>query len=275
EKPAYPKEYISDPLIEAKNLSFEFTEGKRVLEDINLSIGEGTITGILGRTGSGKSTLLKIITRIVDPPQGTVFVKGVELAAWDLVYLRKLFGVTPQDSYLFSDSIRNNISYGLNENTDESISARAATLASLQKDFSSFQNGWETIIGERGLTLSGGQKQRTAIARSVAAVIAGNKEIIVFDDSLSAVDVETEKMILDGLFEFGKERKRAGLAWSMIIISHRISALSRSDEVIVLDKGRIIEQGTPIELTALGGFYARTETLQSLGQNLGSGSRNG
>jgi ATP-binding cassette subfamily B protein len=256
------------PLVEVKNLSFEFSEGKRVLEDINLTIKKGGVTGILGRTGSGKSTLIKIITRMIDPPPGTVLIKGVESAVWDLEELRKLFGVTPQDSYLFSDSIKNNISYGLEDENGDTL-ARAASLAALEKDFSTFQNGWETIIGERGLTLSGGQKQRTAIARSIAA----DRELLILDDSLSAVDVETEKAILDALFELGREKKRMGLSWNMIIISHRVSALSRSDEIIVLDKGRIIERGSAAELAAKEGFYARTAALQSLslGQNSGGG----
>ena len=275
------------PLIELRNLSFEYVAGKPVLSDINLSIKTGTVTGILGRTGSGKSTLVKAITRMIDPPRGTVFIKGVELGALDLTELRKLFGVSPQDSYLFSDSIKNNIAYALDLGSEEKerqrtqcnteekkenpretpwlinneILSQAAIVAALENDFLSFKEGWNTLIGERGLTLSGGQKQRTAIARSVAA----QREILILDDSLSSVDAETEKNILDGLFELGKETRRSGLAWTLIIISHRVSTLSRSDEVIVLDKGRIAEQGSPAELVTLGGIYARTAALQSLG----------
>jgi ATP-binding cassette subfamily B protein len=265
----------TDHLIEIKNLSFEYPSDSgrdfqahemQVLDKINLSIKKGTVTGILGRTGSGKSTLVKIITRTIDPPTETVYIKGVESAAWDLSDLRKLFGVTPQDSYLFSDSIKNNISYGLEDADDETL-VRSAALAALEKDFPLFVKGWETVIGERGLTLSGGQKQRTAIARSIATALAGDREILVLDDSLSAVDVETEKAVLDELFELGRVKKSLGLPWTMILISHRVSALCRSDEVIVLDKGRIIEQGTPAELVALGGFYARTAALQNLGDN--------
>jgi ATP-binding cassette subfamily B protein len=131
----------------------------------------------------------------------------------------------------------------------------------LDSDFSFLIDGWNTLIGERGLTLSGGQKQRTAIARSVAA----GREILILDDSLSAVDAETEKKILDALFELGRERRRSGLPWTMIVVSHRVSALSRAGEVVVLEKGRIIEKGAPAELAASGGFYARTAALQSLG----------
>jgi len=258
------------PLIELRNLSFGFSEETHALEDINLSIKEGSVTGILGRTGSGKSTLIKAITRMVAVPPGTVFIKGVESAFWDLADLRKIFGVTPQDSYLFSDSIKNNIGYAIeaieiDEGNDETLE-KAAFIAALDSDFLAFQDGWNTPIGERGLTLSGGQKQRTAIARSVAA----DREILILDDSLSSVDAETEKKILDALFELGGEKRRSGLPWTMIIVSHRVSTLNRADEVIVLEKGRIIEQGTPAELASAnrrfdGGFYARTAALQSLG----------
>jgi len=252
------------PLVELRNLSFAYPGGPTVLDGISHVINRGTVTGILGRTGSGKSTLIKAITRMVDPPPGTVFVRGVESAAWDLAALRGLFGVTPQDCYLFSDSIRNNIAYGL-EKSESEILNRAASAAALEKDFPAFKAGWDTTIGERGLTLSGGQKQRTAIARAIAAALATDREILILDDSLSAVDAETEKAILDELFQLRLGRKRGGSDWTMIIISHRVSALSRSDEVIVLDKGAIIEKGTPAELAAQGGFYARTAALQSLG----------
>jgi len=249
------------PLIELRNLTFGFSETP-VLENIDLSINEGTVTGILGRTGSGKSTLIKAITRMVAVPPGTVFIKGVESSAWDLTALRRIFGVMPQDSYLFSDSIKNNIGYALEtEEGNEEILTRAASIAALDSDFLAFQDGWNTLIGERGLTLSGGQKQRTAIARSVAA----DREILILDDSLSSVDAETERKILDALFDLGIEKRRSGLPWTMIIVSHRVSALSRADEVVVLEKGRIIENGTPAELVSAGGFYARTAALQSLG----------
>jgi ATP-binding cassette subfamily B protein len=252
------------PLIEIKNLSFGFSDGIKVLDNVNLSIKKGTVTGILGRTGSGKTTLIKAITRMIEPPSETVFIKGNESKKWNLSDLRKLFGVTPQDSYLFSDSIKNNIGYAL-ESEDEKIISRAVSIAALENDLSVFKEGWNTPIGERGLTLSGGQKQRTAMARSLAAGLGGEREIFIFDDSLSSVDAETEKCILDGLLELVSEKDSFGHSRTVIIISHRVSALSRCDEVVVLEKGRIIEQGNPRELESMGGFYAHTAALQSLG----------
>jgi ATP-binding cassette subfamily B protein len=281
--PAVPKAPADNvaPLIQIRALDFIFDEGEtpaktgeraKALEGINLTIEKGTVTGVLGRTGSGKSTLIKAITRVIDPPPGTVFIKGIEAAAWDLTELRKLFSVTPQDSYLFSDSIKNNILYSLGEINGEAeknanrTAANAASLAALEKDFCGFSAGWDTVIGEKGLTLSGGQKQRTAIARALAAVLADGRQILVLDDSLSAVDAETERAILDGLFELIDERKNNESPLTAIIVSHRISTLGYCDNVIVLDKGKIIERGSPVELAAAtGGFYSRTAALQSLG----------
>ncbi|MCL2007982.1 MAG: ABC transporter ATP-binding protein/permease [Treponema sp.] len=254
------------PIIELKNLSFEYVEGKPVLEDISLSIKKGSILGILGKTGSGKSTLIKAITRMIDPVNNSgtgssVYIKGIESSAWDLEELRQLFAVTPQDSYLFSDSIKNNIGYAGDSESDEEELGAAATKAAMDKDFTFFKNGWNALIGERGLTLSGGQKQRTAIARSIAA----NREILILDDSLSAVDAETETKILENLFNLSRDNASV----TMILISHRVSTLARADHVIVLDKGAILEQGSPAELIALGGSYARTAALQSLGKDDG------
>jgi ATP-binding cassette subfamily B protein len=252
-------------LIEICGLSFAYPGGGNVLADINLSIEEGNMTGILGRTGSGKSTLIKTLMRMVDPPSGTVLVKGIPVADWDLRVLRSLFGVAPQDSYLFSDSIKNNIIYGLTrplvngqgelpaEHGEEL--ARAVKISAIDQDLKSFSQGWETLIGERGLTLSGGQKQRIAISRAMIGI----PEILILDDSFSAVDAETEKRILKALFQ---ERKGK----TTIIISHRVSTLQNADKVIVLDRGRITESGSPGELIKQGGFYAQTAALQQLEQ---------
>jgi ATP-binding cassette subfamily B protein len=220
--------------------------------------------GILGRTGSGKSTLIKTLTRTVDPPPGTVFVRGVDVRDWDLGELRGLFAVTPQDSYLFSDSIRNNTGYGLEEDDGERI-RRAAELAALEKDLALFARGWDTTIGERGLTLSGGQKQRTAISRSLVM----DADFLILDDSLSSVDAETEKRILMGLLEERERRIRAGRPFTALIVSHRVSTLAYADMVLALEQGRIAESGSPRELLKQGGLYARTAEFQRL--ELGGG----
>jgi len=291
--PTSPKKIMANnnnfPLIELRNFSFAFetqldtsmpshtaeTSVNEALHGINLTIERGSITGILGRTGSGKSTLVKAIIRMVDPPPDTVFIKGIASSMWDLQELRKLFAVIPQDSYLFSDSIKNNIAYSL-DHEDEAVLKKAAAIAALEKDLCNFSGGWDTPIGERGLTLSGGQKQRVAIARSVAAVLADDREILVLDDSLSAVDTETEQIILDGLFELHEAQKHKGKPLTIIIVSHRVSTLNRASGVLVLAKGRIIESGAPSDLASSGGFYARTSALQRLGAEVScTGGGNG
>jgi ATP-binding cassette subfamily B protein len=249
------------PAVEISNLSFAYEGGGGGLSDISLSIPRGSMLGIMGRTGSGKSTLIKTLTRTIDPPAGTVKVFGLDVHEWDLSQLRGLFGVTPQDSYLFSDSIKQNIGYGLDSygltDAPNALLKKAAETAALEKDFENFNEGWETLIGERGLTLSGGQKQRVAISRSLIM----EPEILILDDSLSAVDAETEKRILTGLF-----RERRGR--TTIIISHRVSTLRNADRIAVLADGRISEYGSPRELLAIpGGFYARMAALQHLDEN--------
>jgi ATP-binding cassette subfamily B protein len=265
--PENPGKALSSPgenAMELRHLSFSYIEGSKVLDDINLTIQRGTVVGILGRTGSGKSTLIKTLTRMVDPPPGSVFVHGLDVREWDLDELRSLFGVTPQDSYLFSDSIKHNIRYGLEKNPvglgdDEALLKKAASLSAIDRDLETFHQGWDTVIGERGLTLSGGQKQRVAISRS----LIGGPDILILDDSLSAVDAETEKRVLTGLLEERRERPgRPGQ--TTIIVSHRVSALGYADLVVVLEKGRVSEYGSPQELVARGGFYARMAALQQL-----------
>jgi len=260
-----------DPVIEIKNLSFAYTaaeaETVNVLNDISLSIPSGSVLGILGRTGSGKTTLIKTLVRMIDPPEGTVFIKGVDVRRRKLRDLRRLFGVSPQDSYLFSDSIKNNIAYGhRDEDADPGIGvlAQAAFLSALDGDLAGFAQGWDTLIGERGLTLSGGQKQRVAIARAVLSA----PEILVLDDAFSAVDAETEKRILTGILD---ERRRGKTKKTTIIISHRVSTLSCAETVLVLEEGHISELGNPEELLKSGRFFSRTAELQRLGEQAEAG----
>jgi ATP-binding cassette subfamily B protein len=262
-------------------------ESPPVLNGISLVIPRGTVLGILGRTGSGKSTLIKTLMRMVDPPSGSVFVEGTDVREWDLGELRMLFGVSPQDSYLFSDTIKNNIAYGARPDTrageeprtvrpqavekeppageggEGQTLSKAARLSALDRDLEAFGRGWDTLIGERGLTLSGGQKQRVAVARALLAV----PEILVLDDAFSAVDTETEKRILTGILD-DRHGKNSPFK-TTIIISHRVSTLSRCDTVAVLEEGRISELGSPKELLAAGRFFTRMAALQRLGEGDG------
>jgi ATP-binding cassette subfamily B protein len=244
------------PALEISNLSFSYNEDSPVLNGINLKIKRGEWLGIMGKTGSGKSTLVKTFTRMIDPPQGAVKVFGIDVRDWPLEVLRKLFAVSPQDSYLFSDSISNNISYGFSGDNIPEFIDKAIQFASLEKDLEVFTHGKETLVGERGMTLSGGQKQRTAIARAVIM----DSEFLVLDDSLSAVDNETERNILEALY---KERKEKA-SGTTIIISHRVSTLRYADKVLVLDNGKLAEYGSPEELALGTGFYSRMADLQRL-----------
>jgi ATP-binding cassette subfamily B protein len=223
---------------------------KLALDGISVKVKRGEWLGIMGRTGSGKSTLVKTFTRMLDPPAGTVFVFGLDVRQWPLDGLRKLFATSPQDSYLFSDTISRNVCYG-GENM-ESVD-QVVKLASLDKDISGFQLGKEALVGERGMTLSGGQKQRVAIAR--AFIMDG--EFLILDDSFSAVDNETEQRLLEAL---RKERKGK----TTIFISHRVSTLRYADKVLVLENGRMSEYGSPAELASGTGFYGRMAAFQRL-----------
>jgi len=241
--------------IEIKNLCFSYAD-KPVLENISLNIMRGEWLGVMGKIGSGKSTLIKTFTRMIDPPSGSVKVYGIDARCWPLEKLRALFAVSPQDSYLFSDTIANNIAYGISDDSmDKKISAvdDAVFFACLKRDIDIFQNGKDTLVGERGLTLSGGQKQRTAVAR--AAVM--NSDFLILDDSFSAVDNETEQKILKALKAERRNR-------TTIIISHRVSTLNYADKILVLDKGRMLEYGEPSELIKAGGFYGKMAAFQRM-----------
>ncbi|HUX41730.1 MAG TPA: ABC transporter ATP-binding protein [Rectinemataceae bacterium] len=249
--------------IEFRNLhfSYEGTEAS-ALDGLDLEIPRGATLGILGRVGSGKSTLLKILPRLVDPPAGSVFFGGRDLRDYSLPALRRAFGFVPQESFLFSDTISANLRFGKPE-LDAERFARVATIAALDDDVAGFPEGWETVVGERGLTLSGGQKQRVAIARALAV----DPEILVLDDALSAVDADTEERILAALLEERRGRTN-------IIVSHRVSTLRHADTIVVLQVGRICQSGTHAELLAeASGFYAEIASLQALEAQLaGAGS---
>ncbi|TFG58785.1 MAG: ABC transporter ATP-binding protein [Spirochaetales bacterium] len=231
-----------------------------VLHDVSLEVPEGAILGILGRTGSGKTTLISMLPRILDPPEGTVFLNGTDVRRFDLPVLRKSFGFVPQDSFLFSMSLRDNISFGLDDKKED-IVQRVAEVSTINRDAKDFYDGFNTLVGERGITLSGGQKQRVAISRALAV----EADILVFDDALSAVDTETEEKILRELLEYRKGK-------TSIIVSHRVSTLSTADKIIVLDNGRIIQEGTHEELMCAEGFYREIYYLQSFEVKNGIGA---
>lgn len=243
--------------IEFKNVSFRYNENfPYVLKNINLKIPKGSTLAIIGHTGSGKTTFINLIPRLYDVTDGEVFIDGFNVKEIPLGVLRKNIGLVPQESFLFSDTIAKNISYGLKE-IDFTAVQNASRIAELERDIETFPNKYETIVGERGITLSGGQKQRTSIARALAL----NPKILILDDSLSAVDTHTEEEILKNLKIFMKER-------TSIIISHRISTVKDADNIVVIKEGKIIEQGTHEELVSLNGYYADLHFKQLLEKEL-------
>lgn len=243
--------------IEFKNVSFKYDgTDNYILKNINLKIKNGSSLGIIGHTGCGKTTLINLIPRIYDTAEGEIKVNGFNIKDIPLELLRNSIGVVPQESFLFSDSIENNIGYS-SDTIDEENLIKSSQLAGLYKDVNLFPNKFKTVVGERGVTLSGGQKQRTSIARAIYKT----PKILILDDSLSAVDTNTEEEILKGLKEVMKER-------TTIIISHRISTLKNLDKIIVLNNSVIAEQGTHDELLELKGIYYNIHVKQLLEEEI-------
>ena len=238
-----------------EHVSFAYEGCPEILSDINFSIKAGTTLGILGGTGSGKSTLMYLLDRLYDIPDGCgrITVGGVDIADMKAAWVRENIGMVLQEPFLFSKSIAENVGI-TKENIDLPEIRRAAKIACLDDTVISFSKGYDTFVGERGVTLSGGQKQRTAIAR----LIVQRTPIMVFDDSLSAVDTETDSKIRHALAEnLGKS--------TVILISHRITTLMQAEKIIVLDKGRIAEEGTHSELISKGGLYKQIYEIQTKG----------
>jgi ATP-binding cassette subfamily B protein len=242
--------------IECRRLTFSYDGRTNVLEDVSFRLQPGKTLAIIGPTGSGKSTLVNLVARVYDPPAGTVFIDGVDVRDIPLQKLRAAIGLTPQDTFLFSRSIAQNIAYGRPAASMDEIAA-AAEVSQIRREVQAFPDGFDTVIGERGVTLSGGQKQRTAIARSVIT----DPRILILDDALSSVDTYTEEEILTRLREVMKRR-------TTLVVAHRISTIKDADHIIVLDRGRIVEEGTHASLVAAGGLYARIHEKQLLQEAL-------
>ncbi len=237
--------------ITISNLDFTYPHtGINALKDFSLQINKGEKIAIVGRTGSGKSTLAQLLLHMYEPQKGMIAYDGVPINKFDVQSLRLQISYVPQDVFLFSENVRNNIRFGMNEATDEDVIA-AAKQASIHTEIEKFQQGYDTLIGERGVTLSGGQKQRISIARALIK----DPKIVIFDDCLSAVDARTEKEIIGSLYQFLHNK-------TAIIITHRIFSLFEFDKIIVLDDGKIGEQGTHQQLITKGGLYAEMYSRQ-------------
>jgi ATP-binding cassette subfamily B protein len=250
--------------IEIRDLTFTYPASNApALDRISLRIEAGETAAFIGATGSGKSTLISLLPRLHEPPSDTVFLDGIDVRRIPLATLRGAIGFVPQEPFLFSDTIAENIAFGVTPTGPQDADAldagirAAAAIASLDKDVESFPKGYDTLVGERGITLSGGQKQRTAIARALMV----NPRLLILDDALSAVDTYTEEEILKRLR--GVMRQRTSL-----IVSHRVSTVRDADRIFVLDRGRIVEQGRHDDLVARGGTYATLHRRQLLEEEL-------
>ena len=250
--------------LELRHLTFAYGDGdgSPVLRDVSLRIDPGQTVALVGATGSGKSTLLNLIPRLYDPPPGTVFLDDVDVRELPLASLRGAIGFVPQEPFLFSDTIAENIAFGsFDKTTDKALDQievqRMAAVANLDTDIKEFSNEYQTIVGERGITLSGGQKQRTAIARALMV----DPRIIILDDALSAVDTYTEERILSQLNSELRDR-------TALIVSHRISTVRQADLIVVLQDGSVVERGSHDELLAYGGVYADLHRKQLLEDEL-------
>lgn len=235
------------------NVTYVYPDsGQIALKNLSFTLKEGQTLGVVGRTGSGKSTMVNLLLRMMDAQSGEVRIDGIPIAEHNLYDLRKNIGYVPQEVFLFSDTVRNNIAFGL-DTANEKVIVRAAKDASIHENIEHFEKKYDTQLGERGINLSGGQKQRISIARAIAK----NPQMLIFDDCLSAVDTQTEEHILQSL-----ERIMQGK--TSIIISHRISSVKSADKIIVLEGGSIAEEGSHEELLLKNGLYASLNRKQQL-----------
>lgn len=239
-----------------KNTNGQPSSPRPVLKNINLTIPAGSTLAIVGPTGSGKTTLASLVARLWEAPDSSVLIDGRPISEWPLDTLRRAIGYVPQDTYLFTETVGENIAFGLESHKHEEV-LDASGMACLDTDVQSFSQRYDTMVGERGITLSGGQKQRSAIARAVIR----NPRILILDDSLSAVDTQTEEKILGRLSDVMRGR-------TTILIAHRTSTVRDADQIVVLKDGAIIESGTHDELLALGGYYSDLYQKQLLEEEL-------
>ncbi len=240
-----PNHSTIEGTISFENVTYTYEDTNiTALNDVTFTVKKGETLAILGKTGSGKSTILSLISRLYDVSQGQITIDGIEISKLNLNDLRNNIGIVPQDAFLFSDSIKNNIKFGNQNATDEEV-IEAAKNAVVHDNIINFNKQYDTILGERGITLSGGQKQRVSIARAIIK----NPAILLFDDCLSAVDTETEETILNNLFEICKDK-------TTIIVSHRVSSAKNADRIIILEEGKIIQQGSHNQLINQEGYYS-------------------